>query len=301
MSGIGARLGRVGIWAGQMSSLPAADLRRAAGEVERLGFGSLWFAESLAREAIAHATLLLAATTDIVIGTGIASIYARDAVAMANGARTLEDGWPGRFILGIGVSHAPSTLARGHDYGRPVAAMRRYLDAMEEAPWRSAIGNQPPPMPPVVLAALGPRMLELARARTAGAHSYFVPVEHTRAARERLGPGPLLIPEQAVVLARGRPEARAVADRYMRHYLGLENYRNNLLRLGWEAGELEPPGSDAAFDALVAWGDEAAVAERVHQHLEAGADSVLLQPLTATPMVPYLEELRRLAAVAVES
>lgn len=301
MTPIAARLGRVGIWAGQMSSLPAADLRRAAGEVERLGFGSLWFAESMAREAMAHAALLLAATSDIVIGSGIASIYARDAVAMANAGRTLEDGWPGRFILGIGVSHAPSTLARGHDYGRPVAAMRGYLDAMEQAPWRTALGNQPPAMPPVVLAALGPRMLALARERTTGAHPYFVPVEHTRVARERLGPGRLLIPEQAVVLARGRPEARTVGERYMRHYLGLENYRNNLLRLGWDERELEPPGSDAAFDALVAWGDEAAIAERVQQHLEAGADSVLLQPLTATPGVPYLEELRRLAAVAVRS
>lgn len=298
MAGIRERMGRVGIWGGQISSLPADPLRRAAAEVERLGFGSLWFAESFGREALAHAALLLAATEGLVVGTGIASIYARDAVAMANGGRTLEEGWPGRFVLGLGVSHAPSTLTRGHEYGRPVAAMRAYLDAMDAAPWRLAGDPPPPPLPPVVLAALGPRMLELARERTAGAHPYFVPVEHTRLAREALGPDRLLLPELAVVLAPDRRAARAVADRYTIQYLGLDNYRNNLLRLGWEPGDLEAPGSDALFDAVVAWGDEAAVAEKVGAHLAAGADSVLLQPLTATPQVPYLEELRRLAPLS---
>ena len=298
MDAIRERLGQVGIWAGQMSGLPADVLRRTASEVERLGFGSLWFAESFAREAFAHAALLLACTERLVVGSGIASIYARDAVAMANGGRTLEDGWPGRFILGIGVSHAPSTQTRGHAYGRPLTAMREYLDAMEAAPWRAPAGAEAPPLPPVVLAALGPRMLELARERTAGAHPYFVPVEHTAEARRTLGEGRLLVPEQAVVLAADRASARAAGDRYTSQYLGLDNYRNNLARLGWEPGDLESPGSDALFDAVVAWGDEAAIAERVRRHLEAGADSVLLQPLTATPAVPYLEELRRLAPLA---
>jgi probable F420-dependent oxidoreductase len=294
---IAERIGQVGIWAGQMSSLPADALRRSAAEVERLGFGSLWFGESFGREAFAHAALLLASTDALVVGTGIANIYARDPVAMANGGRTLEEAWPGRFVLGIGVSHAPSTQARGHEYGRPVAQMRTYLDGMAAAPWRVGTGGDPP-MPPVVLAALGPRMLELARDRTAGAHPYFVTADHTRRAREILGPGPLLVPEMAVVLARDRREARDVGDRYVSLYLGLDNYRNNLARIGWAAGDLEPPGSDALFDAVVAWGDEAAVAERVRQHLEAGADSVLLQPLTRTPEAAYTEELRRLAALA---
>lgn len=297
MADIRDRLGPVGIWAGQMSGLPAKALRETAAEIERLGFGSLWFAEALAREAFAHAAILLAATERLVIGSGIANIYARDPVAMASGARTLEDAWPGRFLLGIGVSHAPSVALRGHQYGRPVATMAAYLDAIEAAPWRP---GQPPALPPVVLAALGPRMLGLARDRAAGAHPYFVPVEHTRQAREVLGQGPLLLPEQAVVLAGDRRSARAAGDRYLRQYLGLDNYRRNLERLGWEADDLEPPGSDALFDAVVAWGDEAAVAERVKEHRRAGADSVLLQPLTATPDVPYLDELRRLAAAGLQ-
>lgn len=298
MASIAQRISRVGIWAGQMSALPADVLRRSAAEVERLGFGSLWFGESFGREAFAHAALLLCSTDTLVIGTGIANMYARDPVAMANGGRTLDEAWPGRFILGIGVSHVPSTHLRGHKYERPVARTRAYLDALEEAPWRVSAGGDPPPMPPIVLAALGPRMLELARDRTAGAHPYFVPVEHTRRAREILGLGPLLVPEQGVVLARDRREARSTGDRYTSQYLNLDNYRNNLVRLGWEAGDLEPPGSDALFDAVVAWGDEAAIAERVGQHLEAGADSVLLQPLTRTPDVAYTEELRRLSVLA---
>ncbi len=297
MASIASSIGQVGIWAGQMSSLPADSLRRSAAEVERLGFGSLWFGESFGREAFAHAALLLASTDTLVIATGIANIYARDPVAMANGGRTLEEAWPGRFILGIGVSHMPSTQVRGHEYERPVARMRAYLDGMEAAPWRVGAGGDPP-MPPVVLAALRPRMLELARDRTAGAHPYFVPVEHTRRAREILGPRSHLVPEQGVVLARDRREARATGDRYVSQYLHLDNYRSNLVHLGWEAGDLEPPGSDALFDAVVAWGDEAAIAERVRQHLEAGADSVLLQPITRTPDVAYTEELRRLSALA---
>ena len=183
---------------------------------------------------------------------------------------------------------------RGHSYGKPVSAMSAYLDAMESAPWRGPEVKAPP----VVLAALGPRMLELAARRGAGAHPYFVPVEHTRRAREVLGSGPLLAPEQAVVFASSRAEALEVAGGHLRTYLSLPNYRNNLRRLGWtdEALGSDPPGHEL-FDALIAWGDEEAILERVQAHLAAGADHVVLQPLTAEPEKPYVEEVRRLGRV----
>ena len=291
-------IGRVGLWTSLLDLHPTTRVKEVVAELESLGWPCVWRPETSGRDALVSAAVMLEATSTMRIATGIAQIHARHPLTTRAGQKTLHEAYGGRFLLGLGVSHAPSTQARGHDYGRPLSAMRSYLEAMEGAPWRAAPGTQPPPPAPVVLAALGPRMLELARERTAGAHPYFVPVEHTRMARAVLGAGPLLVPEQAVVLAPDRRAARAIGDRHMSQYLSLDNYRNNLRRLGWAEAELAPPGSDSLFDAIVAWGDEAAVAERVRQHVEAGADSVLLQPLTATPEVPYLEELRRLGAVA---
>src|SRR5262249_38326659 len=152
----------------------------------------------------------------LVVATGIASIYARDAVAMANGARLLSDAFPGRFVLGIGVSHGVTVETRGHRYERPVARMRAYLDEMERAPHAQPDPDRPAP---VVLAPLGPTILRLPAERTAGAHSYFVPVEHTAEARAVLGTGPLLLPEQAAVLSIDPAEARAVARKYMKGYI----------------------------------------------------------------------------------
>ena len=284
-----ARLGPVGVWAGPLQQLSAGGLRQALAEIEELGFGSYWYPESFGREAFSQAALILSATNRLVVGSGIANLYARDAVAMANGGRTLEEAWPGRFILGIGVSHRPSVENRGHAYTGPVTTMRRYLEGMRAAPWPP--GDPRSATPPIVLAALGPRMLALAREETLGAHPYFVPVEHTREARAALGPDRLLLPEQAVVLAPDRAAARAVGDAHLAGYLRLDNYRRNLVRLGWSDTDLELPGSDRLFDAIVAWGDESAVAERVAQHRAAGADSVLIQALGADPMAT----LRRLA------
>jgi len=263
-------------------------------ELEAAGFGAIWYGESYGREAFAQGAILLAHSKRLNVASGIANIYVRDPMAMANGARALEQAWPGRFLLGLGVSHAPMVEGRGHDYGKPVAAMATYLDGMESAPWRGTEVQ----MPPVVLAALGPRMLGLAGRRTAGAHPYFVPVEHTRRAREILGPGPLLAPEQAVVFASSRERALEIAGGHLRTYLSLPNYRNNLLRLGWTEETLgaDPPGAELV-DALVAWGDEDAILARVRAHLEAGADHVVVQPLTADPQKPYVEEVRRLAGV----
>ena len=212
-------------------------------------------------------------------------------MAMANGARALSEAYPGRFLLGIGVSHAPAVAKRGGTYGRPVETMRAYLEAMDTALYRGPQAAETP----VVLAALGPRMLELAAERTLGAHPYFVPVEHTAFARETMGRGPMLAPEQAVVLTIDAEKARAVGRAHIRYYLELDNYRRNLVRLGWSEADLAGDGSDALVDALVAWGDEDAIAARVKAHLDAGADHVCIQTLGDDPTVLSLDDLRRLA------
>jgi probable F420-dependent oxidoreductase len=285
-------LGRAGVWLGTMANLPARDLRAAVAEIEQIGFGTIWLGEALAREPFAGAAIILAATNHVTVATGIANIYARDATAMMNGARTLAEAWPNRFVLGIGVSHVPLVEARGHQYERPVSAMRAYLEAMENAPYRAPMPNPPPP---ILLAALGVKMLQLARQRTAGAHPYFVPVEHTLEARGVLGEDRILAPELAVVFARNREAARATGDRYLRTYLNLENYRRNLVRMGWPNDELAPPGNDRIFDAVVAWGPDAEIARKVRLHQEAGANHVAIQVLTPTPERAPLDDLRRLA------
>src|SRR5439155_1137655 len=176
-------LGRVGIWTFAFELQPAARVREAAAEIEGLGYGAIWIPEALGREALSHAAVLLAATRRIPVATGIANIWARDAMAMAAGQKTLAEAWPGRFLLGIGVSHAPIVGMRGHGYDRPLTFMRQYLDAMD-----AAIYNAPPPAAaPRVIGALAPKMLALAAERTEGAHPYFVPPDHTRRAPSRSG------------------------------------------------------------------------------------------------------------------
>jgi len=294
-----ARLGRIGAWSFGLDGLPVADAIEVAQAVEDLGFGSLWIAEGTAsREALSHAAILLGATSRLVVATGIASIWARDPAAMASGTRTLADAYPGRFILGLGVSHAGAVARRGHEYAaRPVATMREYLDAMDAAPLCAPV---PDPPPARVLAALRPRMLELAARHAEGVHSYFVPVEHTRRARSALGPDALLVPEQAVVLEQDLASARALARTHTSHYLARENYRENLRSLGIPAADLAGDGSDSLIDALVAWGDDTAIQARVREHLDAGADHVVLQPIVASPSAKTLiDQFTRLAAAVI--
>lgn len=280
-SALRASLGRVGVWSFALQANTATAERAAVARYETLGYRAAWIPESVgSKEAFAHAGLLLAASDRIVVATGIASIYARDPMAMANGARTLTDAYPGRFVLGIGVSHAPSVAARGGVYERPIERMTAYLDAMEAATWAGPAPSEPVP---VVLAALGPRMLELAAERTLGAHSYFVPVEHTGLARERLGKGSVLVVEQAAVLDTGRDRARATARAFARRYLALPSYANNLRRLGWADDDFADGGSDYLLDEVVVQGDAAAVAARVRAHLAAGADHVCIQLRSAAP------------------
>ena len=287
------RLGRVGAWTFDIERLTASAARDYVRELERLGIGTLWIPESLgSKEVFAHAGLLLAATDKLVIATGIANIWARDATAMANGNRALGEAYPGRFLLGVGVSHAPVVRMRGASYEKPVEYMAHYLDAMDKAPYTGA----PPPEPPGrILAALGPRMLRLAAERTIGAHPYFVPVEHTTIARKALGSGPLLAVEQAAVLSTDPVAARATARKHMKRYLALDNYANNLKRIGWSDADLANEGSDKLVDAIVAWGDARAIRARVDAHLANGADHVCLQVLRADITAHPLAEWRALA------
>ena len=285
------RLGTVGVWTFDAERMPAAAEREYARAVESLGFKALWIPESLgSKEAFAHASLLLSATKTLIVATGIANIWARDAVAMQNGARALVDAYPDRFLLGLGVSHAPSVKTRGQTYARPLEYMRRYLDAMDAAPY---VG--PKVEAPRVLAALGPQMLQLSAERTLGAHPYFVPVEHTTIARTELGPGPLLAVEQAAVLSEDPAIARATARRHMKRYLDLDNYVNNLRRLGWSEPDLAEGGSDKLVDAIVACGGTSAIKGRIDEHRKRGADHVCLQVLRVDPAASATADLERIA------
>ncbi|MBB6552614.1 LLM class F420-dependent oxidoreductase [Nonomuraea rubra] len=285
------RLGRVGVWNATLSREPASVEREAAAEIESLGFKALWVGETPnGKESLAHAAILLGATSSLTVATGIASIWARDPIAAANGASALAEAYEGRFLLGLGVSHAPAVAARGHDYRKPVSAMRHYLDAMDATEYA---GPLPEPAPRV-LAALRPRMLELAAQRASGAHPYFVPPEHTAQARAVLGPEPLLAPEQTVLLETDPDRARRLARQFTTRYLALPNYANNLRELGWKDEDLTEGGSDALVDALVAWGDPETIIQRVRAHLDAGADHVCIQPLTGSAG-ELLEHLRILA------
>lgn len=287
-------IGRVGVWSFGLESQPAARAQEAAAAVEALGYGALWIPEAMGREAFAHAGLLLAATRRIVIATGIANIWARDAVTMAAAHKALTEAYPNRFLLGVGVSHAPMVeMVRGHRYEKPLSRMRAYLDAMDAAPYVA-----PPPTTELVrvIGALAPKMLKLAAERTAGAHPYFVPPEHTARARAIMGKGPLLAPEQAVVLETTPSMAREIARGHMATYLGLPNYVNNLKRLGFGDDDLANGGSDRLVDAIVAWGDIDAVIKRVRAHHDAGADHVCIQVLDADPRVLPLRQWRELAA-----
>ncbi|GAA2329515.1 LLM class F420-dependent oxidoreductase [Streptomyces caniferus] len=289
---LASRIGRVGVWHGGLGRVPGAVAREAAAEIEQLGYGALWFGESPGTESMSLAGLLLAATERITVATGIANIWVRDASAAHAAAQSLAEAYDGRFLLGLGASHAPLVDARGHRYAKPLAAVRAYLDAMDEAPYDGPVADPPPGR---VLAALGPKMLELARDHAAGAHPYFVTPEHTARAREILGTGPLLAPEQAVLLESDPATARSLAREHHTHlYLQLPNYTGNLRRLGFGDEDFADGGSDRLVDAIVAWGDVDAIRRRVQEHHDAGADHVALQPL-APQRGLGLEQLRELA------
>lgn len=287
------QLGKLGVWQ-FTEAMTAAEAAAFAGRVEGWGYGALWIPEAMGRDAIAHAAWLLASTRKLIIATGIANIYARDARAALCAQNTLAEQSGGRFLLGLGVSHAPLVEGlRGHAYRPPVATMKAYLEAMKSAAPYSSV--PPGETPPTVIAALGPKMLELAKTHAQGAHPYLVTPEHTAQARKILGPSPLLCVEQKVLRESDPARARAVARETIGFYLTLPNYRNNLMRLGFSAAEIDEK-SDRLTDALVAWGDVKAIRSRIDAHFAAGASHVCIQAIP--PSGGQLPDETLLAALA---
>jgi probable F420-dependent oxidoreductase len=293
------RLPPVGLWTGALDMVPAGRARELAAELEELGYGAVWIPEVAGRDPFVHLAMLLSATERMVGATGIASIWARDAVATSGATKALTEAFPERVLIGLGVSHENLVSGlRGHSYDKPLTAMREYLDALDRAPYTA---QRPTTPVRYVLAALRPRMLGLAGERTQGAHPYFVTPEHTARARGILGPGPLLCPEQAVVLTDDAEEARTIGRAYTATYLGQPNYLNSIRTLGFADDDLAPPGgSDAFVDALVARGDAEAVVARVREHLDAGADHVAVQVLPAQKRGVPEAQWRELAAPLAE-
>jgi probable F420-dependent oxidoreductase len=287
-------IGRVGLWTFALEGLPRNDYRDVAAEIDELGYGTIWFGEAFGREALTQAALLLSATSRIAVATGIACIYGRDSLTMNQAQRTLAADFPGRFVLGLGLS-APLGVEhfRGQKFGPPLTTMRRFLDGMDANPVGPALDHQPRR----VLAALRPGMLRLAAEHAWGALSYLVPVKHTVQAREILGPGRLLAVEQAVVLDRDADRAQEVARDHVRRYLEQAHYVSNLRYLGFTEEDLAGGGSGRLVEALVAWGDAETIAKRVQEHHDAGADHVCLQVLTAQGGTVPLREWRELAGV----
>lgn len=277
-----------GIWSSQLRYGDAAEAADAAAELDELGFTALWIPD-VGGPVFDAVGRLLAATKRTTIATGILNLWMHSPADVADSFATLTSEHGDRFLLGIGVSHAPLVDAsQPGRYTKPLAATASFLDELDAAP-------RPVPAERRVLAALGPKMLALSATRARGAHPYLVTPDHTASARKVLGAGPLLLPEQTAILCDGAEEARHIGTDWLRAYLALPNYANNLLRSGFTEDDLARV-SDRLFDAIIAWGDEGAVLHRVAEHRAAGADHVCIQFLTADPMAFPREEWRRFAA-----
>ncbi|MGO8860759.1 MAG: TIGR03620 family F420-dependent LLM class oxidoreductase [Acidimicrobiales bacterium] len=276
-------VGRVGVWWSGTWQVEDDPTRSAAAELESLGYGALWVSGGFDPGLSPIFGQLLASTTRVAVASGIVSIWTGAPADVGPAVADLDARFPGRFLLGIGASHAPLVS----DYARPYSHMVAYLDALDAL-------ETPVPVDRRALAALGHRMLELAAQRAAGAHPYFVPVEHTARARSILGPAPLLAPEVAVVLETDPVVARALAREYASVYLGLPNYTQNLRTFGFGDGDIDGGGSDRLIDAVIPWGDATAIAARIREHHDAGADHVCLQAISSTgrngfPLAEYRE------------
>ncbi|ONI74625.1 LLM class F420-dependent oxidoreductase [Actinosynnema sp. ALI-1.44] len=291
-------LGKLGIWTMALDAHPAAAVRAAAGELDELGYGALWYGEAFGRDAISQGALLLDATKRIVVASGIANMYVRHPMAMAAAERSLGEQHPGRFVLGLGGHRVPGPPLSLGGYripfsGKPVSGVRDYLDELDEVPLSGVAAVRPRR----VLAALGPKMLDLAAERTWGAHTYFVPVSHTEMARQRMGAEAYLAVEQGVVLETDADRVREVQRAHIGPYMLAPHQLNNLRRLGFGDGDFADGGSDRLLDAVIAGGDLDVIAQRVRDHFDAGADHVCLQVMTATPGELPLREWRELAAL----
>lgn len=284
-------IGRVGIWQGVLDRQPAGRVKDVVAELDEQGWPTLWVPETIGRDPFLTAAMMLEETTNLRIATGIASIWARDALTTNSATLTLNEAYDGRFLLGLGVSHHTLTeWVRKHDYSKPLTKMREYLERMDKSKFA---GVEPAEKPSRVLAALGPKMLALSAELADGAHPYFVPVEHTPIAREAIGPDKLLAVEQMVVLETDPTTARDIARKHMAIYLGLPNYANNLKRLGFTEDDITGP-TDKMVDAIVAWGTLDDVLGRVKEHHDAGADHVCVQVLPAEGVAVPSDEWRRL-------
>lgn len=281
---------RVGVW--WTSPWATPDVQSHAGEIERLGYGSLFYGEAGGKEALTQAAALLAATRQLVIGTGIANVYARDALAAEAGARTLSALHPGRLAFGLGISHAPLVDHAYGTYGKPLATMRQYLEKMDSVPSEIEPGA---PRPLRLLAALGPKMIELSGSAADGAHPYLITPEQTARTRELLGPDKWIVSEQAVVLSTDRDVALRRAHAHLEGYSQLPNYRNSWLRQGFDESDVVVGGSDKLADGVVAMGDADAIGERVRSHFDAGADHVVIQVIGDSRADDPLPTLRELA------
>jgi probable F420-dependent oxidoreductase len=267
--GMGLNLTGAGIWSRELRGHPdRGEVADAAAELEELGYAALWFPGGESEGAFNAASELLRGTRTVTVATGILSVWVADPEQVAAERAQLDDAYEGRFLLGLGVSH--EAIVGGDRYERPLATMRDYLESLDAAA---------PPVPPEmrVLAALGPKMLALAAERSLGTHPYLVTPEHTRVAREAVGVERFVGPELGVVFERDADRARAAARGFLELYLQLPNYTNNLRRLGFGDADFEGGGSDRLVDALIAWGSEDAIAERVQEHRDAGADQVVIQ------------------------
>lgn len=268
------QVAKLGAWV-LINEFAAPEAAALARRFEAWGYGTLWIPEAFGRDPMVGASWLLSNTSRLQLATGIANTYARDPMAMVNAQYGLGEQSGGRFLLGIGISHAMLVEGvRGHAYRPPLAEMKAYLAAMASVQYS---GVQPPEKPLTVIAALGPKMLEVARDMADGAHPYNVTPGHTAKAREILGPGKLLLVEQKCVLESDPAKARAIGRRVIGHSINLPNYRNSFLRMGFTADDLENGGSDRLIDGLLAWGDEAAIRRRIQEHWDAGADQVCVQ------------------------
>jgi probable F420-dependent oxidoreductase len=293
MSGEGDEMdfSKVGIWSADLRFGDRGEAAEAAAELEELGYGALWFPDG-GGPVFDAARNLLAATRETVVATGILNLWMHEPAEVIDGYASLNGDYPERFLMGIGVSHAPAIdqMREPGTYRKPLAAMKAFLDELDSGT---------PPVPPErrVLAALGPKMLDLAAERTGGVHPYLVTPEHTRIAREAVGGDRLVLPEQTVVLCSTREEARSSAEGWLRDYLSLPNYANSMLRLGFTQEDVDTV-SDRLFDAIIAWGDEEANKARVDEHIAAGADQVCVQVVTGKQELPR-EQWRRLAPALI--
>jgi probable F420-dependent oxidoreductase len=286
--------GTVGVWTSTHESLAAARSGEVATELESLGYAAMWIPEAWSRESFTSAGLLLAASSSITIATGITNIWGRDAVGAANAARTLNAAYGDRFVLGLGVSHQPLVQRlRGHDYAAPLEQMRQYLSALNAAPMFAPEGDHEFAR---VIAALGPKMLELGATLADGVHPYLVTPEHTALARSLVGEKFIGV-EQAVVLGQSRDVFLERAHGHLEVYTGLENYRNSWRRFGFTDEDFVRGGSERLCEAMVVHGDETAILARIDEHRAAGADHVCLQVLGEDLSTIPLEEWRRLAPV----